>query len=304
LRDWLVANNLALIVTRNQTSRDRGDKQQPFNLQVKDGAKTVGTGGKLYDIAHYQILQGDLVRSYTYGLQRSPIVGRRVTPRPSSNDKNPANGSGPVRSVKIAPDGSTAAFVPARRALTWQTTDGSGEPVVRERLWVTMQPGEIRTCSGCHGANSINQAGQSSPSNKPQALRSLLAYWKRITGRAAALPFDIDGNGSCNSETDALLISRYLAGMRGQSLIAGIAFDSVATRRSATAIESHVAMLGGELDIDGDGRTLSVTDALLFQRYTVDRAGVALTSGARGGMARNDATIKSYLDAKCGVTTP
>lgn len=304
LRDWLVANNLALIVTRNQTSRDRGDKQQPFNLQVKNGVKTVGTAGKVYDIAHYQILQGDLVRSYTYGRERSAISGRRVTPRPSSNDKNPVNGSGPTRSVKVAPDGSTAAFVPARRALTWQTTDESGEPVVRERLWVTMQPGEIRTCSGCHGSNSINQAGQASPTNKPQALRTLLAYWKRITGRGAALPLDIDGNGSCNSETDALLVSRYLAGMRGQSLVAGVGFDSVATRTNAATIESHIANLSGELDIDGDGRTLTVTDALLFQRYTRDRAGAALTSGARSGMARSDTAIKTYLDEKCGVITP
>lgn len=34
LRAWLTANDLALIVTRNNTSRDQGERQQPFNLQV------------------------------------------------------------------------------------------------------------------------------------------------------------------------------------------------------------------------------------------------------------------------------
>ena len=38
-----------------------------------------------------------------------------------------------------------AAFVPARRAMTWQLTDPAGAPVVRERYWLTFQPGEIRT---------------------------------------------------------------------------------------------------------------------------------------------------------------
>jgi hypothetical protein len=65
-----------------------------------------------------------------------------------------------------------------------------------------MQPGEIRTCAGCHGENSKNQAGLGKPLNKPEALRQLLRYWKqnnnvptrvringsqpRVPGRAAA----------------------------------------------------------------------------------------------------------------------
>jgi Hydrazine synthase alpha subunit middle domain len=306
LRAWLAANNLALIVTRDQTSRDRGDKQQPYNLQVKGGVKTIGNAGRLYDIAHYQILQGDQVRGYTQGTGNSMVEGRRVVARPSSNDKNPVNGVGPIKSVKIAPDGSTAAFVPARKALTWQTTDSTGEPVVRERVWVTMQPGEIRTCSGCHGINAVNQAGAQPPTNKPQALRTLLQYWKRITGKVPALRFDIDGNGSCNSETDAVLVARYLAGVRGSGLVSGLSFDSVASRRNADAIEAYLTSLGAELDIDGDGRASSVSDGLLFQRYTKDRTGAALTAGARnsaGSGTRNDVEIKAYLDGKCGAAT-
>ncbi len=181
LRDWLRANDLALIVTRNQTSRDRGDKQQPFNLRVPGGVSKTGDGGRVYDIAHYQIVQGNLVRAYM-----SFRGGRRVVAQPMTvpANANPANAAGPAGSVRIAADGSTAAFVPANRALSWQTVDPNGEPIVRERVWVTLQPGEIRTCAGCHGENTVNQAGQPKPTNQPQALRDLIRHWKSSSGGA------------------------------------------------------------------------------------------------------------------------
>jgi hypothetical protein len=91
---------------------------------------------------------------------------------------NPPNPTGPAASVPIAADGSVAAFVPARRALSWHTTAPDGVPVVRERYWVTFQPGEIRACPSCHGVNTHDQAGRGVPLNKPTALRELLRYWK------------------------------------------------------------------------------------------------------------------------------
>jgi hypothetical protein len=181
LRAWLTANNLALIVTRNNTIRDRGERQQPFNLQVPGGVKTVGDGGKVYNVAHLQMFQADQVRGY--GGTASPRAGRRVLAQAMNDPKaqNPSNTGGPSGSVKLAADGSSAAFVPARRAMTWQLTDPNGQAVVRERNWITFQPGEIRTCASCHGLNSRNQAGQvGEPTNKPEALRSLLQFWKTL----------------------------------------------------------------------------------------------------------------------------
>jgi hypothetical protein len=179
LRAWLVRRDLALIVTRDQTSRDRAELQQPFNLQVPGGKKTLSKttpGGKVYDIAHFQIFQGDQLRAYP---QRP---GRRVIAQPLHDGagSNPPNPGGPAGSVKIASDGSTAALVPARRALTWQSTDPAGNAIVRERNWITFQAGEIRTCASCHGVNTANQAGFATPLNKPQALRELLNYWKTL----------------------------------------------------------------------------------------------------------------------------
>lgn len=181
LRGWLAANKLALIVTRDQTSRDRGDTQQPFNLRVPGGGvMTTGNNGKLYDVAHFQIFQADQIRGY--GGTANPRPGRRYLARPLHDSKaqNLSNVGGPAGSVKIALDGSTAAFVPANRALTWQLVSPTGQAVVRERNWLTFQPGEIRTCANCHGVNTKDQAGRPVPTNKPEALRQLLQYWKTL----------------------------------------------------------------------------------------------------------------------------
>jgi hypothetical protein len=177
LRAWLLRHDLALIVTRDQTSRDRADLQQPFNLHVPGGVTTLSRrapGGKVYDIAHFQLFEGEQVRAYR------DRAGRRVIAQPLAAGANPANNGGPPGSVRIAPDGSTAAFVPARRALSWQTTDAGGEAVVRERNWITFQAGEMRVCASCHGVNTRDQAGRFAPQNKPEALRALLAWWKTL----------------------------------------------------------------------------------------------------------------------------
>jgi len=177
LRAWLIKNQLALIITRNQTRRDAADLSQPFNLQVPGGTKTLSIDrpGKVYDISNFQIFQADSIRGYN-------APGRRVLAQPIKGfqEKNTPNALGPESSVKIASDGSSAAFVPASRALVWQTTDSVGTPIVRERVWVTFQPGEVRTCAGCHGANDKDQAGLTVPQNKPEALRDLMRLWKAL----------------------------------------------------------------------------------------------------------------------------
>lgn len=180
LRQWLATNKLALIVTRDNTIRDRGDVSQPFNLRVPGGVSTTPVSGKVYDISHLQLVQADQIRGY--GGTTNPQGGRRVLGQflhdPAAT--NPANPGGPAGSVKVGADGSSAAFVPAQRAMSWQLTDNAGEPVVVERNWITFQPGEIRTCAGCHGTNTVGHGNAASPTNKPEALRDLLRYWKTL----------------------------------------------------------------------------------------------------------------------------
>lgn len=181
-RSWLGANDLAVMVSRNVTTRDEADRQQPFNLQVAGGgANTTGSAGRLYSVSHLQIFQADQVRGL--GGVDEPRPGRRVLSRVlhDARARNPVAG-GPSGSVRLAPDGSAAAFVPARRALTWQLTDPAGQGVLRERYWLTFQPGEIRVCTSCHGPNSRDQKGQAPAANPPEALRSLLRFWKAELG--------------------------------------------------------------------------------------------------------------------------
>jgi hypothetical protein len=177
LKTWLRTNDLALIVSRNVTTRDRADRQQPFNLRVPGGAETLGTTGKVYDVSYLQLFQGDALRGYG-GVQKS-APGRRLLARAMHGaNLGPTPASAPAGSVALAADGSMAAFVPARRAMTWQLTASDGTPVVRERNWVTFAPGEIRTCTSCHGLNKVDQKGQPKPMNEPEALRQLMKTWK------------------------------------------------------------------------------------------------------------------------------
>src|SRR5690606_15389886 len=105
--------------------------------------------------------------------------GRRVLAkeleRDGELDRNlPVGGSALPGSVPIFPDGSIAALVPARRAMTWQLTDADGDPVVRERYWLTFQPGEVRVCASCHGINDTGQDGNPKPTDSPAALKALI----------------------------------------------------------------------------------------------------------------------------------
>jgi hypothetical protein len=183
---YLTQHNLALLVTRNVTTRDDFDHQQPSNLRVPGGVQTVAgdfaTGDQVYDVAHLQIFQADQLRGWTGCCDDTPRPGRRVLAQvlhdPAALAINPTNPGGPAGSVQVAADGSVAAFVPARRALTWQLTNPSGEGVVRERNWLTFQPGEIRVCGSCHGLSELDQTGAAAPTNPPQALLTLLQVWK------------------------------------------------------------------------------------------------------------------------------
>lgn len=63
-------------------------------------------------------------------------------------------------------------------------TDADGAPIVRERYWLTFQPGEIRVCSSCHSIDTLDQLGRPAPQHAPQALDELLEYWSQeLLGR-------------------------------------------------------------------------------------------------------------------------
>ena len=196
-QNYLRLHQLALIVSRDVTTRDEADRQQPFNLHIAGTThQTLGTtNGKVYDIAWLQLFQADQLRSLNYGNTNNPRAGRRVLAQylhdPAAD--NLALPAAPTSSVPLASDGSQAAIVPAGRAMTWQLTDANGVGVVRERYWLTFASGEIRTCTSCHGINAKTQAGNTVPTNTPLALVQLLSRWKT---NSALLPAMVSSQGT------------------------------------------------------------------------------------------------------------
>ena len=74
-QNYLRTNSLALLVSRNLTTRDHADRQQPFNLHVAGTTtQTIGAPGKIYDIASLQFFQGDQIRGFGLrGTSTTPI---------------------------------------------------------------------------------------------------------------------------------------------------------------------------------------------------------------------------------------
>lgn len=175
-RDYLVGNKLALVVSRNVTSRDDADTQQPFNLRVPGGVTSDSSFGleKVYDVTHLQFLQANLVRGYA-----NRPNGRRPLAQYVADDIADGLNDSLEGAVAIGNDGSVAAVVPAERAVTWHLVDETqgNQSVVSERYWVSFAPGEVRVCANCHGINDQDQMGNPPPTNPPSALTDLLGRW-------------------------------------------------------------------------------------------------------------------------------
>ncbi|HKY90821.1 MAG TPA: hypothetical protein VJM11_07265 [Nevskiaceae bacterium] len=215
LRNWLHARQLALVVSRNVTQRDRGDQQQPFNLGIPGGTKTLEGNPSPetppdYEVTHIQFFQADQIRGYASPdpPQQGGTVGagRRVLAQamhdPAALDAMGGFASPAIAgATKLGMDGSMAAFVPAQRAMTWQLVDakrtGWDRAVVRERNWLSFKPGEMRVCASCHGVNVEDQAGAEEVATSPEALTTLARQWKKVirngcdaTGGTGAWSYD------------------------------------------------------------------------------------------------------------------
>ncbi len=181
-QNYLTTHNEALSVSRNVTKRDRHDRQQPFNLKIGwSSTQTTGASGTIYNVSWVQFFQADLLRGYLLG-GSNPAPGRRVvaTPLHDTMAENVATPGAPTGALRLGDDGSFAAILPAGKAMTWHLLDNDAAKTsqVKERFWITFQPGEVRTCANCHGINTVDQAGSPKPTNSPQALATLLQFWK------------------------------------------------------------------------------------------------------------------------------
>lgn len=96
------------------------------------------------------------------------------------------------------------------------------------------------------------------------------------------------------SATDALILMRYLFGVRDAALIA----NAVGTnpQRSAAQIATHISNNLARFDVDGDGVVRPHTDGLMIYRRLLGLSGSALTAGAKNS-TRTDTEIANAIDA-------
>ncbi len=87
---------------------------------------------------------------------------------------------------------------------------------------------------------------------------------------------DVNGDNAFN-DTDATLIARYLTGVRGTALVAGMAGIS------ANSVEPLLAALS--LDADNDGTARATTDGVLLHRASKGLIGAPLIANARNANA-------------------
>ena len=112
---------------------------------------------------------------------------------------------------------------------------------------------------------------------------------------------DIDASNTqtkYHAPTDGLLTVRYLLGLTGNSLVAGVAFGGTATRIDPVAIKNYLDSIRPQLDIDGNNSVNALTDGLLIVRYLLGLRGDALISGAvdlQLGTRKTATEIQSYL---------
>ena len=103
--------------------------------------------------------------------------------------------------------------------------------------------------------------------------------------------------------TDGTLLMRYLFGMRGAALINN-ARSTGAGLRDAAQIEAYLAANLARFDVDGDGKTLPLTDGVMILRrmlnpsaLTTDAAAMAaITARVKIGN-RSDAEVGNAIDA-------
>ena len=107
---------------------------------------------------------------------------------------------------------------------------------------------------------------------------------------------DVDGDGHVNALVDGGLVARYLTGMRGDNLLAGLA-PNVRPATMADDVESYLAQNIDRFDIDLDGAVSPLTDGLLFLRFLSGFRGTDLTDGVTGrsGRRTDPDAIADYL---------
>lgn len=107
---------------------------------------------------------------------------------------------------------------------------------------------------------------------------------------------DIDVNTAYDTQTDGLMVMRYLFGLRGASVTTG-ALGASPGQSDPVQISIYLNDILPYLDVDGNGAVDALTDGLLIVRNLLGLTGTALTQGAigAGAIRTTAADVQNYL---------
>ena len=123
-----------------------------------------------------------------------------------------------------------------------------------------------------------------------------------LTGAAApACNLDVDANGGVTAFRDGILIMRYMLGLTGTSLIAGMS-----PAPNATTVQNNIAAILPALDVNGNtpAAQTAFVDGILLVRMMLGLNGTALTSGVNltGSARTTSAQLVGYVNTTCGTS--
>lgn len=179
----------------------------------------------------------------------------------------------------------------------------SFEPVSRQ---ITCSPAQL--ASGSHVANiTVEPLGNRAPGPLSNTANLNTGTGTIVVGTATASStlghskLDIDKNAAYAAASDGVLVARYLFGLAPVPITAS-ALGAGAQRTTNGQILSYLDFIRPQLDIDGDGHVLALTDGLLVIRHLLGLSGQALIAGAVGsGATRSTAPL---IEAYLGSMTP
>jgi len=181
-----------------------------------------------------------------------------------------------------------------RLALSWTAPVDSGGYAITDyavrwakgagsTLWVR-PPGAIWRSTGSATAEYNLTGLESATTYEVQvAARNAVGIgtWS-VSARGATTSFELDVNQSGAVDwRDGALIARYMLGVRGEALTAGLG-DSLSAENIGAQVNAGI--LAGDLDIDGAGGT-TAADGIMLARYLLNVRGDSLTAGMSSVMS-------------------
>ena len=164
---------------------------------------------------------------------------------------------------------------------------------MRERYWLTFQPGEMRICTSCHGLSSDDQAGRPEPMNAPEALRQVVRYYRDVLNPASA-PV---ASSYFTLPPCRLLDTRGAAGPLGGPALAAFSQRNV-TLTGACGVPAGATTVALNVTVT---QTLGAGSLRLYPGDSVPTTATTI-SFRQGATRANNAQVKLAPDGSIGIS--